>query len=96
MRWACPKLLRQTFHEVARASLSFCVRAHCYYQMQIQRGKCRHAAFRALAFKWQRIMWRCWQERMPYDDAKYLTSLKRNNHELDTRILAFRSASTGA
>lgn len=64
--------------------------------MQIQRGKGRHAAFRALAFKWQRIMWRCWQDRTPYDDAKYLASLKRDNHELHTRILAFQSAPTGA
>jgi len=96
MRWACPKFLRQTFHEVARTSLSFCVWAQCYYQMQIQRGKGRHAAFRALAFKWQRIMWRCWQDRTPYDDAKYLASLKRDNHELHTRILAFQSAPTGA
>lgn len=66
MRWACPKFLRQTFHELARTSLAFCVWAQCYYQMQLQRGKGRHAAFRALAFKWQRIMWRCWQDRVPY------------------------------
>jgi len=96
MRWACPKFLRQTFHEVARTSLSFCVWAQCYYQMQLDRGKGRHAAFRALAFKWQRIMWRCWQDRTPYDDAKYLASLKRDNHELYTRIIAFQSAPAGA
>jgi transposase len=96
MRWACPKFLRQTFHELARTSLSFCVWAQCYYQMQLDRGKGRHAAFRALAFKWQRIMWRCWQDHLPYDDAKYLASLRRDNHELYTRILAFRSAPTGA
>lgn len=95
MRWACPKFLRQTFHEVARTSLSFCVWAQCYYQMQIQRGKGRHAAFRALAFKWQRIMWRCWQDRTPYDDTKYLASLKRDNNELYTRVLAFQAAPTG-
>ena len=41
-------------------------------------------------------MWRCWQDRTPYDDAKYLASLKRDNHELHTRILAFQSAPTGA
>jgi hypothetical protein len=37
--------------------------------MQLQRGKGRQAAFRALAFKWQRIMWRCWQDRVSYDDT---------------------------
>lgn len=91
MRWACPKFLRQTFHELARTSLSFCVWAQCYYQMQLQRGKGRHAAFRALAFKWQRIMWRCWQDRLPYDDTKYVSSLKRDNNELYTRIVALAS-----
>lgn len=95
MRWACPKFLRQTFHELARTSLPFCVWAQCYYQMQLQRGKGRHAAFRALAFKWQRIMWRCWRDRVPYDDAKYVECLKRDNHELYARILAFQSAQAG-
>jgi transposase len=96
MRWACPKFLRQTFHELARTSLSFCVWAQCYYQMQLQRGKGRHAAFRALAFKWQRIMWRCWQDRLPYDDSKYVESLKRDNNELYARVIAFQSAPTSA
>jgi hypothetical protein len=54
----------------------------CYYQMQLQRGKGRHAAFRALAFKWQRIMWRCWQNHTLYDDTKYVESLKRDSNEL--------------
>ena len=96
MRWACPKFHRQTFHEVARTSLSFCVWAHCYYQRQLQRGKGRQAAFRALAFKWQRILWRCWQDRTPYDDAKYVESLKRDNNELYARIIAFQSTPHGA
>jgi transposase len=96
MRWACPKFLRQTFHEVARTSLSFCVWAHCYYQRQLQRGKGRLAAFRALAFKWQRILWRCWQDRTPYDDTKYVESLKRDNNELYARIIAFQSTPHGA
>jgi transposase len=94
MRGACPKFLRQTFHELARTSLSFCVWAQCYYQMQLQRGKGRHAAFRALAFKWQRIMWRCWQDHVPYNDLKYVESLKRDNNELYSRIINFQSKPT--
>jgi len=96
MRWACPKFLRQTFHELARTSLSFCIWAQCSYQMQLQRGKGRHAAFRALAFKWQRIMWRCWQDRVPYEDSKYVESLKRDNNEPYARVIAFESAPNGA
>ena len=92
---AC-KFLRQTFHELARTSLPFCVWAQCYYQMQLQRGKGRQAAFRALAFKWQRIMWRCWHDHVPYDDRQYLDSLKRDNNELYTRVVAFQAAPAGA
>jgi transposase len=95
MRWACPKFLRQTFHELARTSLSFCVWAQCYYQMQLHRGKGRHAAFRALAFKWQRIMWRCWRDHVPYDDTKYVASLKRDNNELYARVVAAYAAAPG-
>src|SRR5436190_11384598 len=88
VRWACPKFLRQTFHEMAKCSLKFCAWARCYYQLQIQRGKGHHAAIRALAFKWQRIMWRCWHDQTPYDDAKYVASLKRSAAELYARVSA--------
>jgi hypothetical protein len=32
---------------------------------------------RALAFKWIRILYRCWQTRTPYDEATYLNALRR-------------------
>jgi len=28
-----------------------------------------------LAYKWIRIMFRCWKDRMPYDDSLYVNSL---------------------
>ena len=88
MRWACPKFVRQSFHEMARTSLRSCAWAQCYYQQQIERGHGRHAAIRALAFKWQRIMWRCWQQRVPYEDAHYVQSLQRSASPLYARLLA--------
>jgi hypothetical protein len=39
-------------------------------------------ALRALAFKWIRIMHRCWQNRSPYDEATYLKALKRRGSAL--------------
>lgn len=33
-------------------------------------------AVRALAFKWIRILWRCWQDRKPYNETTYLMSLQ--------------------
>ena len=32
-------------------------------------GSPHHTAVRALAFKWQRVIWRCWQDRTPYEEA---------------------------
>jgi transposase len=70
-RWACPKFMRQTFQEFAGVSTLFCPWAKTYYQRQIGRGTSHHAALRALAFKWIRILFRCWKDRCPYDPAKY-------------------------
>jgi hypothetical protein len=39
------------------------------------RGKGHHAAVRALAYKWIRILFRCWKTRQPYDPELYLKSL---------------------
>ena len=37
---------------------------------------------RALAFKWIRILYRCWQERTPYDESAYLQALNRRGSSL--------------
>jgi len=55
--------------------------ARAYYQRQRERGKQHHAAVRALAFKWIRIVFRCWLDRVAYDETRYLTVLaKRGSH----------------
>ena len=46
-----------------------------YYQAQRDQNKGHHAAVRSLAFKWIRILFRCWKDRTPYDEAKYLQAL---------------------
>lgn len=70
-RWACPKFVRQSLHEFAGTSVRFCPWAKRFYQTQLDRGKEHHVAVRALAFKWIRILFRCWQDRSTYDPAKY-------------------------
>jgi transposase len=81
-RWACPKFLRQTFHEFAGHSLVKCVWARAYYDLQIHNGKSHHAAVRALAFKWIRVLFRCWKDGKPYDEQVYLQSLQKRNSPL--------------
>ncbi|HZD07281.1 MAG TPA: transposase [Candidatus Limnocylindrales bacterium] len=70
-RWACPKFLRQSLHEFARCSVRFCPWAKKFYQTQRARGQNHHSALRSLAFKWIRIIFRCWQDHCPYDPARY-------------------------
>ncbi len=80
-RRACPKFLRQTFHEFAGHSIRFCPWAQTYYQAQIARGKGHHVAVRALAFKWIRILFACWKNRVPYDPDRYLKALQSRGSE---------------
>jgi transposase len=70
-RWSCPKFLRQTFHEYAALSIQFCDWAKEFYERQKARGKNHQAATRSLAFKWIRILFRCWQSRQTYHDQLY-------------------------
>jgi transposase len=81
-RLHCPRFQRQTFVEFAASSLPHCYWAKAYYDQQRARGSSRQAALRALAFKWIRIMYRCWQTRTPYDEARYLNALKRRGSPL--------------
>lgn len=85
-RWGAPKFVRQSFHEYAGLSLLRCAWAKAYYQQQRERGNGHHAALRALAFKWQRIIYKCWKERSPYDDARYERALRQRNSPLTARL----------
>ena len=73
-RWACPKFLRQTFHEYAALSLQHCAWAKAFYDQQKAKGKRHHAAVRSLAYKWIRILFRCWQSRQPYYEDLFLAA----------------------
>ena len=70
-----PKFLRQTFVEWAAESIRPSFWAQLYYQQQRDKGKAHQAAIRALAFKWIRILYRCWQDQIPYDEAISLQAL---------------------
>ena len=76
-RVACPKFDRQTFHEFARLSLPKCQWARNYVEYYTGKGKKYHVIIRSLAFKWIRILFRCWQTRTPYDEATYMEALKK-------------------
>jgi transposase len=81
-RRACPKFLRQTFHEFADHSRHRCAWARAYYRMLRARGRGHHAAIRSLAFKWQRVLFRCWKSRKSYDETQYMRQLMLRNSPL--------------
>jgi len=81
-RYACPKFVRQTFQEFADHSRRWCRWAKAYYELLKKRGKSHNAAVRALAYKWIRILFRCWKDRQPYQDEVYTKSLFKHGSPL--------------
>ena len=86
-RRQCPKFLRQTFVEWASVSMQFSFWAQVYYQQQRDKGASHQAAVRALAFKWIRILFQCWQSGTPYDESVYLAALKRRGSPLISNLV---------
>jgi transposase len=81
-RWQCPTFLRQTFVEWAAQTINKSYWAGLYYYQQRAKGASYQAAVRSLAFKWIRILYRCWVTRTPYDESKYLRVLKKRGSAL--------------
>lgn len=81
-RIACPRFIKQSFHEYAAQSIRHCKWARAYYLRMKEKGKKHHHCVRALAYKWIRIMFACWKSRTAYDDSKYMQVLERKNHQL--------------
>lgn len=81
-RWQCPTFLRQTFVEWAGQTINKSSWAGAYYRQQRAKGSSYQAAVRALAFKWIRILYRCWQTGTRYDEDLYLNALKRRGSPL--------------
>jgi len=85
-RWGRPHFVHQSFFEYASQSVLHCSWAKVFIQDQIARGKAYPTAVRALAFKWQRIMFVCWRDRLPYNETIYLNSLKRRGSHLTSKL----------
>ena len=92
-RRACPKFLRQTFQEFADHSIGQSQWARAYYEHLRQDAQKSHqVAVRALAYKWIRIIYRCWKEGRPYDEQVYLRSLRRRSSLLAAACPALTNA----
>jgi transposase len=87
-RWQCPTFVRQTFVEWAAQTINKSFWAGAFYRQQRDKGNSYQAAVRSLAFKWIRILYRCWQTRTPYDESRYLNALKHRGSPLLKQIAA--------
>src|SRR5687767_14000368 len=83
-RYRCPVFCKQSFHEYAKESILFSRWAAAFYLQQRQKGCGHHTAIRALAYKWQRIIWKCWSTRTPYKEETYEAALKKNGSPIMT------------
>lgn len=81
-RYACPKYLRQTFHEFAEQARKWCPWSKAYYQLQRSRGMKHQAAVRKLASRWIRILFVVWKTATPYDPEKYLITIQIKNPKI--------------
>jgi hypothetical protein len=59
----------------------YSARAHTT-SSQIQAKKTHQTAVRALAFKWIRIMFRCWKDGKTNDEQAYVAALQKRNSPL--------------
>jgi transposase len=84
-RWNAPGFARQTLVEWAGQTVVYCPWAKAYYEQQRAKQTGHWAILRALAFKWLRILWRCWQQSQAYDEDQYLRQLEQRRSPLAAR-----------
>src|SRR5450631_3962651 len=81
-RWACPTFLRQTLVEWVASSVPRSFWARAFYDSHRAKGASHNATIRALAFKWIRVLFRCWVDRTPYNESRYLAALQKRQSPL--------------
>jgi len=64
--------------------------AKAYYYQQKEKGHRHQSILRSLAYKWQRILFRCWQNNEPYDEKRYLAALEKRSSPLQKTITKIR------
>jgi transposase len=70
-RWGCNKRLRGAFCMLADSTRHWHPWAADRYAAARARGHDHPRALRTLGRAWCRIVWRCWQDRTPYDPARH-------------------------
>jgi transposase len=81
-RRACDREFRYIVSQWAKLTVDVSPWAEAYYQSVLPHCRNSNDAYRRLANRWLEILWRLWQDRIPYDQAFHLkqhTSRKKPN-----------------
>jgi transposase len=70
-RWACDKKLRAALVDFAQDTPRANAWAERLYRAHRRQGKTHPHAARILTRAWIGVIWRCWQDRVPYDPARH-------------------------
>ena len=70
-RWGCNKRLRSSFSRLADTTRHWHPWAQDLYAAALARGHDHPRALRTVGRAWCRIVWRCWQDGVPYDPARH-------------------------
>jgi transposase len=70
-RWGCNKRLRGAFCTLSDSTRHWHPWAQDLYAAARARGHDHPRALRTVGRAWCRIVWRCWQDRTPYDPARH-------------------------
>ena len=70
-RWTCDKKLRDAVVDFAQDSVRASPWADQLYRRHRQAHKTHPHAARILTRAWIGVIWRCWQDRQPYDPARH-------------------------
>lgn len=92
-RYLAPQFLRQTFVEWARCTTRTSGWAKAYYEQQREKGKSNWGIYRSLAYKWIRILWKCWRDRKAYNETEYVKALEARKSPLALRLKTMVSES---
>ena len=81
-RLRCDIHTRQTFVEWVKEAYKNSVWSAAFVKRRLAAGQHFNAILRALAYKWIRILWRCWRDGVVYDESKYLQALRAKGSPL--------------
>jgi hypothetical protein len=91
-RLRCDNHTRQTFIEWAKESWKHSAWAEAFVRQRKEKGQGFFAIIRVLAYKWIRILWKCWQDGVAYHEQTYIERLRQKGSPLVAQLISQNTA----